>query len=125
LLFGYLAMAASDQTMKAQQYGDDSQSVKSSAATLHMGPGAEDDDPVTSAKKAKANAERFLYEYNRGTTIYDRFPGIPAPGGVRMLQKLSSCYEAQIWAGTLKGGFDPAFQCVRHSCGLHHAMCSH
>ena len=62
-------------------------------------------DPLASAARADAAREQFLYAERQ--TVFDRFPDIPAPGGVRMLRMICNCYEAYVrspsTAGSLHG----------------------
>ncbi len=55
-------------------------------------------NPVASAQLAAAARDRFLHTYVEGQTIFDRFKDIPAPGGLRMLHRISECYEV-FWFG--------------------------
>jgi hypothetical protein len=49
------------------------------------------DDPLQTV--VRAEQARHTYLYDAKDTVFDRFHDIPPPGGLRLLNRLSMCYE--------------------------------
>ncbi len=50
-------------------------------------------DPLAFAAYAQQQRDEYLFKYTQGMTVFDRFTDVPAPGGLRMLNRLEQCYE--------------------------------
>lgn len=65
-------------------------SAGNSSSSSGSGPNM---DPMAFAAFATQQRDEYLYKYAQGMTVFDRFTDVPAPGGLRMLNRLEQCYE--------------------------------
>ena len=50
------------------------------------------DSQTSSASDPVQEADKYLYKYENGMTVFDRFRDCPAPGGSRLFKKIKNSY---------------------------------
>ena len=53
------------------------------------------DDPIAAATLAQARRDEFLFRElpDGASTVFDRFTDVPGPGELRMMRRISQCFE--------------------------------